>query len=221
MQTILEKKCLSPEPMENMPNAIIPAVVQADKGYLAFKRVFDIVAALAAGSILLIPLLLVAILIRLDSPGPAIFSQERMGKNGKAFTIYKFRTMTTAAPRDMAASEIEKHGQYVTKFGAFLRRSSIDELPQLWNILKGDMSIVGYRPICLTEKRLNDLRMQSGVFALRPGITGLAQVSGRDNLSVEEKVRLDAEYVSRCSLKMDIRCILMTVKTVLTGEGVN
>ena len=166
-------------------------------------------------------LLLVAVMIRLDSPGPAIFSQERMGKDGKAFTIYKFRTMTTSAPRDMAASEIEKHGQYVTKLGSFLRRSSIDELPQLWNILKGDMSIVGYRPVVLTETKLNGLRRECGVFAVRPGITGLAQVSGRDNLSIEEKVRLDARYVARCSMKMDIRCILMTVKTVLTGEGVN
>ena len=216
MQTVAEKKDLSAEHTGN-----VPAVLGADKGYLAFKRVFDIAASLAAGLVLMVPLMIVAVLIRLDSPGPAIFRQERMGKDGKAFTIYKFRTMTTSAPRDMAASEIEKHGQYVTKLGTFLRHSSIDELPQLWNILKGDMSIVGYRPVVLTETRLNELRRQYGVFATRPGITGLAQVSGRDNLSIEEKVRLDAEYVANCSLKMDIRCILMTVKTVITGEGVN
>lgn len=220
MQTVAEKKNLL-EQTENTANVIAPVMLGANKGYLIFKRVFDIAASFAAGSLLLLPLLLVAVMIRLDSPGPAIFSQERMGKDGKAFTIYKFRTMTTSAPRDMAASEIEKHGQYVTKLGSFLRRSSIDELPQLWNILKGDMSIVGYRPVVLTETKLNGLRRECGVFAVRPGITGLAQVSGRDNLSIEEKVRLDARYVARCSMKMDIRCILMTVKTVLTGEGVN
>ncbi len=216
MQTVAEKNSLSVE-----QTVKVPVVPGADRGYLAFKRVFDIAASIIAGGILLLPLIFVAVLIRLDSPGPAIFRQERMGKDGKAFTIYKFRTMTTAAPRDMAASEIEKHGHYVTKLGAFLRRSSIDELPQLWNILKGDMSIVGYRPVVLTETKLNEMRRQHGVFAARPGITGLAQVSGRDNLSIEEKVRLDAEYVARCSLKMDVRCVLLTVKTVLTGEGVN
>ena len=216
MQTVAEKNNLPAEQTGN-----VPVTLGADKGYLAFKRVFDIAAALAAGAVLLLPLILVGILIRLDSPGPAIFRQERMGKDGKAFTIYKFRTMSMSAPRDMATRELEKHGQYVTKLGAFLRRSSIDELPQLWNILKGDMSIVGYRPVVLTEARLNEMRKQYGVFTTRPGITGLAQVSGRDNLSIEEKVRLDAEYVAKCSMKMDIHCILMTVKTVITGEGVN
>lgn len=218
MQTVAERKNMTAEQTGGVPEELAP---RADKGYLMFKRIFDIAASFAAGVILLLPLALVAVLIRLDSPGPAIFRQERMGKGGKAFTIYKFRTMSISAPRDMATRELEKHGQYVTKLGAFLRRSSIDELPQLWNILKGDMSIVGYRPVVLTETKLNEMRKAYGVFATRPGITGLAQVSGRDNLSIEEKVRLDAEYVAKCSLGMDIRCILMTVKTVLTGEGVN
>ena len=221
MQTVAEKKSMPAEKAGKVSEELVPVALNAGKGYLVFKRIFDIVASFAAGAILLLPLILVAILIRLDSPGPAIFRQERMGKDGKSFTIYKFRTMTTSAPSDMATRELEKHGQYVTKLGAFLRHSSIDELPQLWNILKGDMSIVGYRPVVLTETKLNEMRREYGVFATRPGITGLAQVSGRDNLSIEEKVLLDAEYVTKCSLGMDIRCILMTVKTVLTGEGVN
>lgn len=218
MQTVMENNSLT---AGKTGKVIVPVVPNTDRGYLVFKRIFDIAASFLAGSVLLLPLLLVAMLIRLDSPGPAIFRQERMGKDGRVFTIYKFRTMTTSAPHDMAARDIETHGQYVTKLGAFLRRSSIDELPQLWNILKGDMSIVGYRPVVLTEIELNELRKAYGVFAVRPGITGLAQVSGRDNLGIEEKVQLDARYVAQCSLKMDLRCILLTVKTVLTGEGVN
>lgn len=200
----------------------IPYVsVYAGGRYLPLKRVIDLVSAVLLGLILLIPMAFVALLIRLDSPGPAVFTQERMGKDGKQFTIYKFRTMDIRAPKNVAARELQDPHQYLTRLGAFLRKSSIDELPQIWNIIKGDMSFVGYRPVCLTETELNALRRNCGVFAVRPGITGLAQVSGRDNLSIEQKVRLDAEYVARCSLKMDIRCLLMTVKTVLTGEGVN
>lgn len=200
----------------------IPCVsVYAGGRYLPLKRVIDLVSAVLLGLILLIPMAFVALLIRLDSPGPAVFTQERMGKDGKQFTIYKFRTMDIRAPKNVAARELQDPHQYLTKLGSFLRKSSIDELPQIWNIIKGDMSFVGYRPVCLTETELNALRRNCGVFAVRPGITGLAQVSGRDNLSIEQKVRLDAEYVARCSLKMDIRCLLMTVKTVLTGEGVN
>ncbi len=187
--------------------------------YLYMKRLIDFVVALLAGLVLLIPMAVVALLIRLDSPGPVLFLQQRMGKDGKPFTIYKFRTMATSAPGDVATRTIENPEQYITKLGDFLRRSSIDELPQLWNVIKGDMSIIGYRPICLKETELNDLRMRCGVFAIRPGITGLAQVSGRDNLDIEEKVRLDAQYVAQCSFKMDIKCLLLTVKTVISGEG--
>lgn len=202
--------------------ADIPHVsVHAGGRYLPLKRVIDLVSAVLLGLILLIPMAFVALLIRLDSPGPAVFTQERMGKDGKQFTIYKFRTMDIRAPKNVAARELQDPHQYLTRLGSFLRKSSIDELPQIWNIIKGDMSFVGYRPVCLTETELNELRMRCGVFAVRPGITGLAQVSGRDNLSIEQKVRLDAEYVADCSLKKDIICLLMTVKTVLSGEGVN
>lgn len=188
--------------------------------YRFLKRLFDILVSLAAGLVLLIPMVIVAILIRLDSKGPAIFRQERMGKDGKVFTIYKFRTMSMDAPHELATREFTNSEEYMTKLSRILRRSSIDELPQLYNILRGDMSIVGYRPVCLTETELNDLRMRYGVFAARPGITGLAQVSGRDNIGYEEKALLDARYVAERSIKMDLWCLIQTVKVVISGEGV-
>lgn len=188
--------------------------------YRFLKRLFDILVSLAAGLMLLIPMVIVAILIRLDSKGPAIFRQERMGKDGKVFTIYKFRTMSMDAPHELATREFTNSEEYMTKLSRILRRSSIDELPQLYNILRGDMSIVGYRPVCLTETELNDLRMRYGVFAARPGITGLAQVSGRDNIGYEEKALLDARYVAERSIKMDLWCLIQTVKVVISGEGV-
>lgn len=198
---------------------ISPVTLKAGKGYLFIKRLADVIISAAACAILLVPLLIVALLIKLDSEGPVIFAQKRMGKDGKVFTIYKFRTMSIDAPSELATREFSDSDQYMTKLGAFLRRSSIDELPQLVNILLGDMSIVGYRPVCLTETDLNDLRMRYGVFALRPGITGLAQVKGRDNLEFREKAKFDAQYVAGCSFKLDLWCLIMTVKTVLTGEG--
>lgn len=188
--------------------------------YFALKRCFDIVAALTALLLLIVPMLIVALIVKADSPGPAFFKQDRMGKNGKVFKIYKFRTMQLSAPSELATRDFEDSDVYITKFGAFLRRSSIDELPQLWNILKGDMSFVGYRPVCLTETELNDLRMRKGVFVVRPGITGLAQVSGRDDLECDIKAALDAKYVAECSPKMDLWCLMKTVRAVITGEGV-
>ena len=194
--------------------------VKGGKGYLLVKRVFDIVAALVLGVLLLIPMLIVALLIKLDSPGPVVFKQDRMGKDGEVFTIYKFRTMRIGAPGDVAARAFSDSDAYITRIGGLLRRSSIDELPQLINVLAGDMSIVGYRPVCLTEVEVNEMRRQLGVFSVRPGITGLAQVSGRNTIDNEQKVQLDAQYVRECSLKMDLYCLAKTVTAVLDGEGV-
>ena len=192
----------------------------AGKGYLAVQRLLDLVFSALAAVVLLVPMVVISILIRLDSPGPVIFCQNRMGKGGKVFRIYKFRTLKISAPADVASRDFSDIDKHLTRLGAFLRRTSIDELPQLYNILRGDMSLVGYRPVCLSEEKLNCLRAQYGVFALRPGITGLSQVSGRDNVDYQEKARMDAEYVRRCSFKMDLWCLLRTVKVVLTGEGV-
>lgn len=196
-----------------------PVTVGCGKGYLFIKRMADIVISALTLLILAIPLLIIALLVRLDSEGPVLFKQERMGRFGETFTILKFRTMKIDAPPEMASCEFTDADQYITKIGAFLRRTSIDELPQLFNIIKGDMSLVGYRPVCLSEQSLNEMRRELGVFALRPGITGLAQVSGRDNVHGEKKAQLDAQYVSRCSAKLDIWCVLKTINTVISGEG--
>lgn len=208
---------------ENIPRETAP--LQAQVGlrpvYGFIKRLFDIVCSAAGLAVLFVPMVVVAVLVRMDSQGPAIFRQQRVGRYGKEFTIYKFRTMKLTAPSEVASREFQNPEQHVTKLGAFLRKTSIDELPQLVNILRGDMSIVGYRPVCVTETKLNQLRMEYGVFALRPGITGLAQVSGRDNVTYEKKALLDARYVKECSAKMDAYCLAKTVKIVLTGEGVN
>ena len=189
-------------------------------GYLKVKRIVDIIVSFCALVILLIPILVIALLIKMESPGPAIFKQQRMGKDGKPFVMYKFRTMRMDAPHERATRDFADADKYITSIGAVLRRTSLDELPQLLNVLLGSMSLVGYRPVCLTETELNDLRMRCGVFAMKPGITGLAQVSGRDELAIEEKVLFDAKYVRECSAKLDLWCLIKTVSVVVTGKGV-
>lgn len=196
------------------------AFVKKRKIYLSLKRVLDLIVSVLACAALTVPMALIAIIVVLDSPGGAIFSQKRMGKDGKIFTIYKFRTMKVNAPDNVASREMKMPNPYVTRAGVFLRRTSLDELPQLWNVILGDMSIVGYRPLCLSEENINSMRKSAGVFLLRPGITGLAQVNGRDDIDAEEKVYYDAKYVKECSLKMDIHCAFKTVATVVTGKGV-
>ena len=189
-------------------------------GYLTVKRILDIIVSFCALLILLVPIMVIALLIKIESPGPAIFRQKRMGKGGKPFVMYKFRTMRMDAPHEMATRDFADADKYITNVGAVLRRTSLDELPQLLNVLLGSMSLVGYRPVCLTETDLNDLRMRRGVFTLKPGITGLAQISGRDELTMEEKVLLDVKYVRECSAKLDLWCLFKTVSVVVTGEGV-
>ena len=181
------------------------------------KRLIDIIVSFC-GIVVLFPILAIIWLLITCTGGKAIYSQERIGYKGIPFKIYKFRTMDTKAPPELATCDFANSDEYITKYGAFLRRTGIDELPQLFNILRGDMSFVGYRPVCLTEKKLNEMRGELGVFALRPGITGLAQVSGRNSIYGERKARLDAEYVSRCSAGMDLLCILKTIKTVIAEE---
>ena len=190
------------------------------KPYLWLKRGSDLLLAVLGLLVLLVPMLIIALVIKLGSPGPVLFKQQRMGRGGKVFTILKFRTMRQDAPPEMASREFLNSAEYITKSGGFLRRTSLDEVPQLFNILKGDMSFVGYRPVCLTEVELNQLRKDYGVFALRPGITGLAQVKGRDAIGREKKALLDKQYVEHCSLKLDLWCCLRTVKTVISGKGV-
>ena len=192
--------------------------VAEKRAYRAVKRAFDISGALAGLAVLAIPMSVIALIIVLDSPGDPIFKQERLGKDGQVFTIYKFRTMYTYAPKNMATNAVNVSA-YTTEAGKFLRGYSLDELPQLWNVLRGDMSFVGYRPVCLSEQELNRLRLECGVMEMRPGITGYAQINGRDNVTMKEKVRLDLYYAQHCSFPLDLHCLLKTVKVALSKEG--
>ena len=187
--------------------------------YSISKRTMDIVSSLV-GLILLSPLfLLVAILIKLDSKGPIIFKQIRIGKNSKPFYIYKFRSMKIDAT-NLSTEEFINASDFTTKVGKFIRKTSIDELPQLVNILKGDMSIVGPRPVIEREVRLLEIRKECNVDSILPGITGLAQINGRDNIDDYEKVKYDFEYLSKRNLVLDIKIIINTVLKVAKSEGI-
>ena len=188
--------------------------------YPFIKRGADVVLSLLALICLSPVYLLVALAVKLTSPGPVLFRQKRVGRGGRLFTIYKFRTMRTDTPRDTATHLLQDPSRYITRVGAFLRRSSLDELPQFFNVLKGDMSIVGPRPALYNQYDLIAAREKAGVNAVRPGITGLAQISGRDELPIPVKVRYDREYVENLSLKMDARCFFGTIWSVLRAEGV-
>ena len=188
--------------------------------YPFIKRGADVVLSLLALICLSPVYLLVALAVKLTSPGPVLFRQKRVGRGGRLFTIYKFRTMRTDTPRDTATHLLQDPARYITGVGAFLRRSSLDELPQFFNVLKGDMSIVGPRPALYNQDDLIAARREAGVDAVRPGITGWAQINGRDELPIPVKVRYDREYVENLSLKMDARCFFGTIWSVLRAEGV-
>ena len=186
--------------------------------YCAVKRVFDIVVSLAGIVVAALPMAIISLIISADSKGCAIFRQRRVGLNGKLFNVYKFRTMHTFAPEE-ATSELHDPYRYITRVGAFLRRTSLDELPQLFNVLKGDMSLVGPRPLIAKEQDIHYLRKKANVYSVRPGITGWAQINGRDDVSVNEKVRLDAEYVEKRSLLFDLSILVRTVLVVFRKDG--
>ena len=180
--------------------------------YSFFKRLLDIVLSLTA-LIVLAPLLLVlALLVKLDSPGPALFKQKRVGRNEKLFDIYKFRSMYTSAPRDVATSELQNAESHITRVGRVLRKTSLDELPQLFNVLKGEMSLIGPRPLVPNEKDIHELRREKGAYRVRPGITGWAQVNGwRGDTSIEERIKCDIFYIENWTFLLDIKILFMTV----------
>ena len=188
---------------------------RAQKIYSYLKRVLDILLALIAVIVLSPVLIACAIAIKCDSKGPAIFKQNRVGKNGDSFRVYKFRTMSTDAPANVATSEMKNANCYITRVGNFLRKTSLDELPQFFNVLKGDMSLIGPRPLVESETEIHEKRMQYGVYSLRPCVTGLAQVSGRDLVTIDEKVQYDREYLESFSLITDIKIIFRTISVVL------
>ena len=183
------------------------------------KRGLDMVGA-AAGLALLWPIMLfVGLVVRLDSPGPALHWSRRFGRHNRLFLMPKFRTMRTDAP-DVATEALEDPDRWITGAGRWLRRTSLDELPQLWSILVGQMSLVGPRPALHTQDDLIGLRTRLGVHELRPGLTGWAQVNGRDVIDLARKVELDAEYLARQSLAFDLLVILLTLREAFTGRGV-
>ncbi len=188
--------------------------------YAYVKRALDCALAALLLAVLSPVFALVAVAVRATSPGPALFRQRRIGRGGREFLILKFRTMRSDTPRDTATHLLSDPGRCITRVGRFLRRSSLDELPQLLNVVRGDMSLVGPRPALYNQYDLIAARDALGINAVRPGITGWAQINGRDELPIADKVRYDAEYVGNIGLRMDLKCLLGSVLCVLRGSGV-
>lgn len=184
------------------------------------KRLFDLALAIILAGALALPILIVAVLVRLTSPGPALYWSDRVGRNNRIFRMPKFRSMRMGTPA-VATHLLANPQAHLTPIGAFLRKSSLDELPQLWSILVGDMSFVGPRPALFNQADLIALRTAKGVDTLVPGLTGWAQINGRDELPIPDKVELDAEYLRRRSLWFDIRIMWMTAVKVLRRDGVS
>ena len=185
-----------------------------------FKRLIDIVLS-GVGIIVLIPFwIIIGLCIVISDPGPIFFSQKRVGKNKKLFPILKYRTMKVDTPHDVPTHLLQNPEQYITKIGAFLRKTSLDELPQIFNIFVGQMSIIGPRPALWNQTDLIEERDKYGANDIRPGLTGWAQINGRDELEIPVKAKLDGEYVQNLSFFFDCRCFLWTIFSVLMREGV-
>jgi O-antigen biosynthesis protein WbqP len=183
------------------------------------KRIFDLLAAIVAGLLLLLPIIGIALVVRLTSRGPALYWSDRVGRHNRIFRMPKFRTMQTDTPA-VATHLLANPQQFLTPIGSFLRKSSLDELPQLWSILQGNMSFVGPRPALFNQDDLISLRTSYGVDKLKPGLTGWAQVNGRDELPIPQKVALDVEYMKRRSFCFDITIIFLTFQKVLRKDGI-
>ena len=183
------------------------------------KRVFDLWLAIVAAVVLTVPVIFVALMVRLTSKGPALYWSDRVGRHNRIFKMPKFRSMQVGTPA-VATHLLSKPEAYLTPIGSFLRKSSLDELPQLWCIIKGDMSFVGPRPALFNQHDLIELRTQAGVHDLLPGLTGWAQINGRDELPIPQKVMLDTEYLKNKSFYLDVKIILLTALKVLRRDNV-
>lgn len=190
------------------------------KMYPKVKHTLDFLMALLGMAILWPFFVIIAVMIKIDSQGPIFFRQKRIGKNKKEFYILKFRTMRTDTPKDMPTHLLQNPDVFITRIGKFLRKSSLDELPQIINILKGEMSVVGPRPALWNQSDLLNERDKYGANNIKPGLTGWAQINGRDELPVLVKAKLDGEYVSHISLVFDIKIFLKTIGSVLKSDGV-
>ena len=184
------------------------------------KRLFDLAVALVVAVFLALPIVMTALAVRLTSPGPALYWSDRVGRHNRIFKMPKFRSMRIDTPA-VATHLLQNPEQWLTPIGSFLRKSSLDELPQLWSILKGDMSFVGPRPALFNQDDLIALRTEKGVHELVPGLTGWAQVNGRDELPIPHKVQLDVEYLERRSLLFDMKILWLTALKVLARDGVS
>ena len=184
------------------------------------KRVFDLVISISAGILLIGPMILISILIKMNSRGPILYWSDRVGYENHIFLMPKFRSMKTGAP-SLATHLLNDPDQYLTTIGKVLRRTSLDELPQIWSILKGDMSLVGPRPALFNQDDLIQLRTERGIHYLVPGLTGWAQVNGRDELNILEKVKFDEEYLNHHSISFDIRILARTFFGVFAGKGIS
>lgn len=183
------------------------------------KRIFDVMLVTCAGMFLAMPIILIAILVRLTSTGPALYWSDRVGRYNIIFKMPKFRSMRMGTPA-VATHLLNNPDTYLTPVGSFLRKSSLDELPQLWSIIKGDMSFVGPRPALFNQADLIELRTKRGVHRLMPGLTGWAQINGRDELPIPDKVALDVEYLHRQSMWLDIKIIFLTALRVIRRDGI-
>lgn len=190
------------------------------KGYLFIKRIIDIVVSFISIVILFPFFVIFAIIIKLESKGPILFKQKRVGKNKKNFTIYKFRTMRTDTPKDMPTHMLKNAESYITKFGNIMRKTSIDELPQVINIFKGEMSIIGPRPALWNQEDLIAERDKYNANDIKPGLTGWAQVNGRDELEIPVKAKYDGEYVEKMSFWFDLKIFFKTIINVFKHEGI-
>ena len=183
------------------------------------KRLLDILLASAGIIVLAVPMGIIAVAIKADSKGPVFFKQKRVGLNKEYFEILKFRTMRIDTPHDVPTHELSDPQKWITKVGKILRKTSLDELPQLFNIFKGEMSVIGPRPALWNQIDLIEERDKYNANSVRPGLTGLAQISGRDELEISLKAKLDGEYVNKMSFTFDCKCFLKTIKSVLKSEG--
>ena len=205
--------------IDNNAGRDLKSVDVINRRYWVFKRIMDIVLALAALFMIAVPMLIVFLIAYIDDPGNVLFTHYRVGRGGRCFKLYKLRTMRLDTPQYMSTSEVDDPDRYITRIGRILRRLSIDELPQLINVLKGDMSIVGPRPLISAESEIHDLRMKYGVYKIRPGLTGLAQIHGRDMVAPADKVRWHVRYLEEFGFWTDVKIVLSTIPKVIGGNG--
>lgn len=201
------------------PTITAPKLTSGQRAYGFIKRGMDILCSILGLIVLALPFGILALAIRLDDRGPIFFRQERIGRYGKPFTMLKFRTMRTDTPHDVPSHLLSDADRYMTRTGRFLRRTSLDELPQLLNILRGEMSLIGHRPALPNEYAIHELRDSYGVHQLRPGLTGWAQIHGRDKVDFRTKAAMDREYLHHFGPMMDIHCFIGTFPVLLCRES--